>query len=84
MVRQDPGLHRAHLKREAKQEPVRDEAGADRGVRAGHALELPAHDVVLEDGRVSGGRKHGSHQAGAGLPAHGAQIRGVGAQVSKS
>ena len=44
-------------------------------VRPGDAVELPPDDAVLEDGRLSGCRQHGGHQAGPGVPADGAQVR---------
>ena len=67
MVRQDRGVDDPDQPRAAQSELDHNEAGADRRVRTNHAVELSAHDALLEDGRLSRGWKHRRHQTRTGI-----------------
>ena len=67
MVRQDRGVDDPNQQRAAQPELDHHEAGTDRRVRPDHALELSAHDALLEDGRLPRRRKHRRHQTCTGI-----------------
>lgn len=45
------------------QESGNDKKGANRRVWSDHSVELPAHDVVVEDGRLPRSWQHRRHEA---------------------
>ena len=67
MVRQDRGSDDPDQQRAAEPKPDHYKARTDRRVRTDHALELPAHDALLEDGRLSRRREHRRHQTCTGI-----------------
>ena len=67
MVRQDRGIDDPDQQCASQPELDHHEARTDRRVRSDHALELPAHDALLEDGRLSRRREHRRHQTCTGI-----------------